>query len=46
MMYNGNSYHIGHNMIQLKNYSLVELSEFDYVKSNENVSDPLTKRPN
>ena len=33
-------------MILLENYSLEGMIRIDYVKSKDNVSDPLTKRPN
>ena len=46
MMYNGKSRHIGHRHDTVRKLLFSESIRIDYVKSKDNVSDPLTKRPN
>lgn len=46
MMYNGKSRHIGHRQDTVRKLLSSGIIKIDYVKSKDNVSDPLTKRPN
>ena len=46
MMYNGKSSHIGHRQDTVRKLLSSGIIRIDYVKSKDNVSDPLTKRPN
>ena len=46
MMYNEKSPHIGFRHDNVKKLFSSGIIRIDYVKSKDNVSDPLTKRPN
>ena len=46
MMYNGKSRHIRHKHDIVRKLLSSVIITIDYVKSKDNVSDPLTKRPN
>ena len=46
LMYNGKSRHIRHRHDIVRKLFSSGIITIDYVKSKDNVSDPLTKRPN
>ena len=46
MMYNGKSRHIPHRRDTVRKLLSSEIIIIDYVTSKDNMSDPLTKRPN
>ena len=46
MIYDGKSRHIGHKHDTVKKLLSSGIIRIDYAKSKNNVSDPLTKRPN
>ena len=46
MTYNGKSRHIRHRHDTVRKLLSSGIIRIDYVKSKDNVSDPLTKRPN